>query len=299
MKYDILLLDCNTRFALWQIKMQTVLAQMDLEDVLLRIDKMPSTLTEEEKKHKDQKAFMQLHIYLSNEILQDVMKEKTATAIWAKDTILCSRESLTVDEGYASLISYDKMKHLVERNPHSKSKGRSRSSNKGKTCNFYKKKGHIKSECYKLQNKIKKKAENQKGKQPEQSDEAEVVEDYNDDELLVVSADNSKVSDEWIIDSDCSFHMSSNRDRFTTYETVFEGVVFMGNNASCKIANIGMIKIKMFDGVIRQLSGVQHVPKLKMNLILLSTLGSKGHKCTVKSGVLKISKGSLVVMKGQ
>ncbi|KAG8483701.1 hypothetical protein CXB51_023428 [Gossypium anomalum] len=400
LKYEIPLLDRNTRFVLWQIKMQAVLAQMDLEDALLGIDKMPSTLTDEEKKRKDRKALTQLHLYLSNEILQDVMKEKTAAALWKRleqicmsktltsklhmkqrlyayrleegasvhehltvfkeilsnleamevqydkedlglillcslppsystfrDTILYSRESLTVDEVYDSLTSYDKMKHLVvkpdsqgeglivrgrqdrntdddrgrtqERNHRGKSKGRSKSSNRGKTCNFYKKKGHIKSECYKLQNKIKREAANQKGKQPENSGEADVVEDYSDGELLVASVNDSKVSEEWILDSGCTFHMSPNRDWFTTYETVSEGVVLMGNNASCKIAGVGTIKVKMFDGVVRTLSDVRYVPELKRNLISLSTLDSKGYRYTAESGVLKISKGSLVVMKGQ
>ncbi|KAG8472304.1 hypothetical protein CXB51_034358 [Gossypium anomalum] len=380
--------------------MQAVLAQMDLEDALLGIDKMPSTLTDEEKKRKDRKALTQLHLHLSNEILQDVMKEKTAAALWKRleqicmsktltsklhmkqrlyahrleegasvhehltvfkeilsnleamevqydkedlglillcslppyystfrDTILYSRESLTVDEVYDSLTSYDKMKHLVvkpdsqgeglivrgrqdrntdddrgrtqERNHRGKSKGRSKSSNRGKTCNFCKKKGHIKSECYKLQNKIKGEAANQKGKQPENSGEADVVEDYSDGELLVASVNDSKVSEEWILDSGCTFHMSPNRDWFTTYETVSEGVVLMGNNASCKIAGVGTIKVKMFDGVVRTLSDVRYVPKLKRNLISLSTLDSKGYRYTAESGVLKISKGSLVVMKGQ
>ncbi|KAG8478014.1 hypothetical protein CXB51_027814 [Gossypium anomalum] len=400
LKYEILLLDRNTRFALWQIKMQAVFEQMDLEDALLGIDKMPSTLIDEEKKRKDRKALTQLHLHLSNEILQDVMKEKTAAALWKRleqicmsktltsklhmkqhlyahrleegasvhehltvfkkilsnleamevqydkedlglillcslppsfstfrDTILYSRESLTVDEVYDSLTSYDKMKHLVvkpdsqreglivrgrqdrntdvdhgrtqERNPRGKSKGRSKYSNRGKTCNFCKKKGHIKSECYKLQNKIKREAANQKGKQPENSGEADVVEDYSDGELLVASVNDSKVSEEWILDSGCTFHMSPNRDWFTTYETVSEGVVLMGNNTSCKIAGVGTIKFKMFDGVFRTLSDVRHVPELKRSLISLSTLDSKGYRYTAESGVLKISKGSLVVMKWQ
>ncbi|KAG8503582.1 hypothetical protein CXB51_001580 [Gossypium anomalum] len=164
-----------------------------------------------------------------------------------KDTILYSHESLIVDEVYESLTSYDKMKYLVvkpdsqgesliargrqdrnadndrgrtqERNPHSKSKGRSKPSNSGKTCNFCKKKMAHKSECYKLQNKIKREAANQKGKQPENFGEADVVEDYSDGELLVTSVNDSKVSEEWILDSDCTFHMSPNRDWFTTYET--------------------------------------------------------------------------------
>ncbi|KAG8492887.1 hypothetical protein CXB51_010059 [Gossypium anomalum] len=354
LKFEILLLDHNTRFALWQIKMQAVLTQMDLEDALLGIDKIPSTLTNEEKKRKDQKALTPLHLHLSNEILQDVMKEKTAAALWKRleqicmsktltsklhmkqhlyaycleegasvhehltvfkeilsnleamevqydkedlglillcllplfystfrDTILYNRESLTVDEIYDSLTSYDNMKHLLvkldsqgerlivcgrqdrnadddrgrtqERNPHGKSKGRSKSSNRGKTCNFCKKKGHIKSECYKLQNKIKREIANQKGKQPKNSGEADVVEDYSD-KLLVVSVNNSKVSEEWILDSGYTFHMSPNRDWFTTYETVSEGVVLMGNNASCKITGVGTIKVKIFDGVVTTLS---------------------------------------------
>ncbi|KAG8480749.1 hypothetical protein CXB51_025125 [Gossypium anomalum] len=55
--------------------------------------------------------------------------------------------------------------------------------------------------------------------------------------------------------------MSPNRDWFTTYETVSEGVVLMGNNASCKIAGVGIIKVKMFDGVVRTLSdGKEKLP---------------------------------------
>ncbi|KAG8472988.1 hypothetical protein CXB51_034943 [Gossypium anomalum] len=367
LKYEILPLDRNTKFVLWQIKMQSVLVQMDLEDALLGIDKMPTTLIDEEKKRKDRKALTQLHLHLSNKILQDVMKEKIAAALWKRleqicmsktltsklhmkqrlyahrleegvsvhehltvfkkilsnleamevqydkedlglillcslppsystfrDTILYSRESLTVDEN----IDNDRGR-TQEQNPRGKSKGRSKSSNRGKTCNFCKKKRHIKSECYKLQNKIKREAANQKGKQPENFDEADVVEDYSDGELLVTSVNDFKVSEEWILDSGCTFCMSSNRDWFTTYETVSEGVILMRNNASCKIASVGTIKVKMFDGAIRTLSDVRHVLELKRNLISLSILDSKGYKYTVESGVLKVFKGSLVVMKGQ
>ena len=45
MKYDILFLDRNIRFSLWQVKMWVVLAQMDLDDALLGFDKMPSSWT--------------------------------------------------------------------------------------------------------------------------------------------------------------------------------------------------------------------------------------------------------------
>ena len=45
MKYEILLLDYSTRFSLWQVKMCDVLAQMDLDDALLGIDKMSSSVS--------------------------------------------------------------------------------------------------------------------------------------------------------------------------------------------------------------------------------------------------------------
>ena len=54
----------------------------------------------------------------------------------------------------------------------------------------------------------------------------------------------------------------------------------------------------MFDGVVHTLGDVKHVPNLKRNLISLSTLGAKGCKYTSEGGVLKISKGALVVIKG-
>ena len=80
-----------------------------------------------------------------------------------------------------------------ERNYGGDVRGRSKSSNKEKTCRHYKKKWHIKCECYKLQNKNKTIAANQKGKQLEKSDEASVVEyEYSDGELLVVFYGNSK-----------------------------------------------------------------------------------------------------------
>ena len=53
----------------------------------------------------------------------------------------------------------------------------------------------------------------------------------------------------------------------------------------------------MFDGVIRTLTYVRHVPGLKKILICLGVLDSCGHKFTGLSGVLKVSKGALVVMK--
>ena len=54
----------------------------------------------------------------------------------------------------------------------------------------------------------------------------------------------------------------------------------------------------MFDGVVRTLSDVRHVLNLKRNLISLSTLHVKRYKYTSEGGIVKVSKGALVMMKG-
>ena len=128
--------------------------------------------------------------------------------------------------------------------------------------------------------------------------EASVEEvDYNDGELLVIFYGGSKSYEDWIFDSACTFHMCPNQDWFSTHETVSKGIVLMGNNTPCKIASTGIVIIKMFDGVVRTLGDVRHVPYLKRNLISFSTLDAKVYKYTGEGGVVKVSKGALVMIK--
>ena len=44
----------------------------------------------------------------------------------------------------------------------------------------------------------------------------------------------------------------------------------MGNEASCPIVGVGDVKFIMFDGVVRTLTGVFHVPGMNIHLISLS-----------------------------
>jgi hypothetical protein len=91
--------------------------------------------------------------------------------------------------------------------------------------------------------------------------------------------------------------MCSHRNWFISYQSVDEGVVFMGNGIPCKTVGVGSIRIRMFDGIVRELTDVRHVPELKSNLISLGVLDSCGYKYTGQGGALTLSKGSLVVMK--
>lgn len=53
----------------------------------------------------------------------------------------------------------------------------------------------------------------------------------------------------------------------------------------------------MFDGIIRSLSDVRYIPKMKRNVISLSVFDDKGYKFSSGDGVLKITKDSLVLIK--
>ena len=73
----------------------------------------------------------------------------------------------------------------------------------------------------------------------------------------------------------------------------------MGNNATCKVIRISSIRLKIYDGIIRELDGVRHVLELKRNLNSLGVLDKAGCSIKVKSSALKVIRGSMVLMKGE
>ena len=93
--------------------------------------------------------------------------------------------------------------------------------------------------------------------------------------------------------------MTPKRDWFTTYQLISGGEVLMGNNMTCKVVGIGTVRIKMYDGVVRTLFDIRHVPYLKKNLLSLGIFDSQGYKYTGEGGVLAISNGALVFIKGK
>ena len=54
------------------------------------------------------------------------------------------------------------------------------------------------------------------------------------------------------------------------------GLAYVGGDTGYRVAGVGDIKIKMFDGVEWMLRGVRHVPGLRRNLISLGVLHDGG-----------------------
>jgi hypothetical protein len=55
----------------------------------------------------------------------------------------------------------------------------------------------------------------------------------------------------------------------------------------------------MFDGVVRTLCDIRHVLEVEKNLISFGTLKSNGYSYKSEGGVMKVTKGAMIVMKGQ
>ncbi|PKI66267.1 hypothetical protein CRG98_013348 [Punica granatum] len=108
----------------------------------------------------------------------------------------------------------------------------------------------------------------------------EVTKAYEDVSCDMLATILDSLETRWILDSGCSYHMYPNRELFTSYEKIGGGKVLMGNNA-CRVIDIGTVRVKMFDGMTRTLSNV-----------------GLGYEYKGKYGVLKVSRGALVVMKG-
>jgi hypothetical protein len=93
------------------------------------------------------------------------------------------------------------------------------------------------------------------------------------DQVLSISS-NLQCQEEWKFDSGASHHICSHRNWFISYQSIDDGVVFMGNGIHYKI------RIRMFNGIVRESTNVRYVPELKSNLISLRVLDSCGYKYT-------------------
>ena len=64
-----------------------------------------------------------------------------------------------------------------------------------------------------------------------------------------------------------------------------------------KIIGIGTIKLKMHDSRVRTNQGVRHVEGQEKNLLSLGQLDDLDCIIKVQKGIMKISRGALVIMK--
>jgi len=89
---------------------------------------------------------------------------------------------------------------------------------------------------------------------------------------------SSNIDDcEWIMNSRCSFHMTSNSLCFQEFTKIEGGSSLLGDSKSCKIIIIGTTKFRLYDRIERTFEKVRFVARLKNNLISLVNMRRK--KC--------------------
>ena len=185
---------------------------------------------------------------------------------------------------------------------HGKSKGRSQSRGKSserRKCYHCGKEGHMKRNCYAWKRK-QKEGKNQRKDENKNttaalSDEDVAVLFFGDEECLPVT-DNEV---EWIIDTAASYHVTPNKEFFTSYRLGDFGTVKMGNTSYSKIVGIGDVCIQTDVGCSLTLRDVRHVPDLRLNLISGVALDREGYVNYFSNGKWKLTKGSLVAARGK
>ena len=138
-----------------------------------------------------------------------------------RETLLYGRDTLSSDDVRKALTQKDLIDSQFSQKEFKESNDtlfvKESSRNKiGVTCNFCKKKGHLKKGCRKL--KAKQSDESKFGKAS--SAEGRYVENEDYDVGVLVVTGEYKVGDSWILGLGCSRHMTFNSSFFSTYQNV-------------------------------------------------------------------------------
>ena len=198
------------------------------------------------------------------------------------DIMMYGRDTLSIKDVRAALNLRELKKRVFESREEDSGEGlvarvRTRKKNNGrKGQSKLKSKGNNKCFKHEKEGHYVKNYPDRKGKEKNKTFNSgdTVVVKENPDTIDVLSITVNNSGDEWILDLGCFYHMSPNRDLFSTYQLINSGKVLMGNNLVYKVVGISIIRIKMHDGIVRTLTNVRHVPKLKKNLVSLRTLDS-------------------------
>lgn len=202
-----------------------------------------------------------------------------------------------------SLVTEDKGKGKGKRR--SKSRGRCNNMSKSRdsksqdnssfTCFHCSWEGHIKRNCP---------SQKDKGQSSKSKGDKNTTATTIDEILLVVGegedcfymVDHSYT--EWVIDTVASYHATSHRELFSSYNVRDFGIVRIGNSSYSKIVGIGDISIQINVGHKLVLKDVRHVPNLRLNLISGSTLDRYGYISTFENGRWKLTGGASIIARG-
>lgn len=99
-------------------------------------------------------------------------------------------------------------------------------------------------------------------------------------------------SNDWIIDSGCSHHMTGDRSKFLSLKEFDGCVVKFDNDSPCMVKGKGVISLNGKSNV----DDVYWVEGLKHNLLSVAQLNDRGYPLEFRNGMCKIfdNKGELI-----
>lgn len=104
--------------------------------------------------------------------------------------------------------------------------------------------------------------------------------------------------DSWVLDSGASFHTTAHREIMENYVAGDFGKVYLADGEPLDVVGVGDVKLRMTSGSVWKIQKVKHVPKLMRNLISVGQLDDEGHNVTFNCGSWKVTKGAMVVARG-
>lgn len=91
-RFDIEKFDGIKNFSLWQVRMTVILVQNGLEKVV--IEKKFANANQSKWEDLDEKVLFAIQLWLTNNVLENVLMEKTTSTLWLKLEALYMTKSL-------------------------------------------------------------------------------------------------------------------------------------------------------------------------------------------------------------
>ena len=103
---------------------------------------------------------------------------------------------------------------------------------------------------------------------------------------------------EWVFDTSATYHICPRQEMFSSFGKLDGGMIWFGDGHTCRVEGIGATRIRLYDRTMRELKEVRYIPRMMKNLISVGALEAEGLRQTLGEGVLKMSSGLLLVLKG-
>ena len=81
------------------------------------------------------------------------------------------------------------------------------------------------------------------------------------------------------------------------FEELDGGLMSMEDDHACWLVGKEPVRIRMYNGTLRELKEVRYIPTIMQNVISVGVLEAEGLRGTLGEGVLKTSSSSLVILK--